>query len=280
MKRLIAIIRNISKEVSNANVAVYSANAAFFLLLSVFPALLFLISVTQYTVVSMDVIFDFISPIIPEVLLPLAQYVVDDLSAINPVGILSMSTVFLLWSASKGVYGLVKGLNQAMHLRETRPYWKVRIVCVFYTAAVLAVLLITVILYTVSQNFLLKIFTEGSFLHRLLSTILDYRWFVAGVILTIGFTLIYLFFPCKRSRLRAVLPGSLGSAAGWVIFSSLFSYYVRTASRASSVYGSISVIALTMLWLYFCMNILFFGAMLNHYLSEHRKQLAQWFAKP
>ena len=47
MKRLIAIIRNISKEVSNANVAVYSANAAFFLLLSVFPALLFLISVTQ-----------------------------------------------------------------------------------------------------------------------------------------------------------------------------------------------------------------------------------------
>ena len=52
MKRLMKNIESIAEEISKTNVAVYSANAAFFLFLSLFPGLLLLISVTQYTVVS------------------------------------------------------------------------------------------------------------------------------------------------------------------------------------------------------------------------------------
>ena len=112
--------------------------------------------------------------------------------------------------------------------------------------------------------------SPGSVLHRLLSTILHYRWFVAGVLLLIAFSVSYLVFPCQRSTLRQVLPGSLAASCGWVIFSGLFSHYVKLFG-ASSIYGSISIVAFTMLWLYFCMCIFFYGAALNRYVSAPKK---------
>ena len=270
MNRFKTIARAVQRELAGAQIPAFAANAAFFLFLSVFPALLFLLSVTQYTTVSMDGILNFLSPIVPDALEPLVTAILSDLSRSNSAGILSLSTVFLLWSASKGVYGLVRGLNQALRVQETRPYLLVRALCVLYTAAVLAILLITVMLYTVSQSFLSKILLPGSFIYRLLSTLLHYRWFVAGVLLLVAFSASYLVFPCQRSTLRQVLPGSLAASCGWVIFSGLFSHYVKRFG-ASSVYGSISIVAFTMLWLYFCMCIFFYGATLNRYVRVSKK---------
>ena len=163
----------------------------------------------------MDGILNFLSPIVPDALEPLVTAILSDLSPLQlRRDSLSFDGFFLLWSASKGVYGLVRGLNQALRVQETRPYLLVRALCVLYTAAVLAILLITVMLYTVSQSFLSKILLPGSVLYRLLSTLLHYRWFVAGVVLLVAFSASYLVFPCQRSTLRQVLPGLPPAAAG------------------------------------------------------------------
>ena len=130
MNRFKTIARAVQRELAGAQIPAFAANAAFFLFLSVFPALLFLLSVTQYTTVSMDGILNFLSPIVPDALEPLVTAILSDLSRSNSAGILSLSTVFLLWSASKGVYGLVRGLNQALRVQETRPYLLVRALCV------------------------------------------------------------------------------------------------------------------------------------------------------
>lgn len=116
-----------------------------------------------------------------------------------------------------------------------------------------------------------KILLPGSVLYRLLTTLLHYRWFVAGVVLLVAFSASYLVFPCQRSTLRQVLPGSLAASCGWVIFSGLFSHYVKRFG-ASSIYGSISIVAFTMLWLYFCMCIFFYGATLNRYVRVSKKK--------
>ena len=279
MKRLMKNIESIAEEISKTNVAVYSANAAFFLFLSLFPGLLLLISVTQYTVVSFERVMALLTQLLPDAFLPLLEYVLEDLNMVNPAGILSISTITLLWSASKGVYGLVRGLNQAFHQRETRTYLRVRFLCLLYTLGVLASILITVALYTLTHSFLERVLPAGSMLLKTLSTLVHYRWLVSGVLLFALFTVIYMVFPCRRNKLRHVLPGSLAATVGWLVFSALYSHYVQMAGGASSIYGGISIIAFAMLWLYFGMNILFYGAMLCHYLTEHRQQLRSWFGK-
>lgn len=279
MKRIYRIIERIAEEISLTYVSVYAANAAFFIFLSVFPAALVLISVTQYTVVSMDGILAILRTVIPEALLPLMDFIIHDLSAVNPASIISLSTVLMLWSASKGVYGLVRGLNRAYHQQETRSYFRVRFFCLLYTIGVLASLVITVALYTLTQNFLAWLLPDGSRILNILSTLVHYRWFASGVVLFFFFTAVYIFFPCKQNKLVEVLPGSLIATVTWLLFSSIYSYYVKLAGGASSIYGGISIIAFTILWLYFGMMILFYGGMLNHYLTDHREQIKGWFKK-
>ena len=65
-----------------------------------------------------------------------------------------------------------------------------------------------------------------------------------------------------------VLPGAAGAACAWVIFSELYSWYVKHIARASALYGSLSVLLLMLLWLYACLSILFYGALLNHLLFD------------
>ena len=62
--------------------------------------------------------------------------------------------------------------------------------------------------------------------------------------------------------------GAAGAACAWVIFSELYSWYVNHIARASALYGSLSVLLLMLLWLYACLSILFYGALLNHLLFD------------
>jgi len=56
---------------------------------------------------------------------------------------------------------------------------------------------------------------------------------------------------------------------GWLTFSRLFSVYVTHFSRYSNIFGSIYGLALGMLWLYFCISILFYGAACNRWLEQN-----------
>ena len=57
-----------------------------------------------------------------------------------------------------------------------------------------------------------------------------------------------------------------------MIFSYAFSYYINHFGNYASMYGSLTVIVLLILWLYFCMNIIFVGGELNSYLIERREK--------
>ena len=89
-----------------------------------------------------------------------------------------------------------------------------------------------------------------------------------SLIATALFTGIFLALPDKRQRFVHVLPGAAGAACAWVIFSELYSWYVNHIARASALYGSLSVLLLMLLWLYACLSILFYGALLNHLLFD------------
>ena len=77
-----------------------------------------------------------------------------------------------------------------------------------------------------------------------------------------------LFLPAKREKLRTRLPGALGAAGGWIAFTGIFSFYASHTADYSRLYGGLAAVAVIMLWLYFCMYILFLGAELNEFLEN------------
>ena len=74
---------------------------------------------------------------------------------------------------------------------------------------------------------------------------------------------LYCIFPNRPVRAASALPGAFSAAVLWMLFTRLFSTYAERFGHYSLYYGSLSVMALAMLWLYICMFLLFCGGILN-----------------
>jgi membrane protein len=105
-----------------------------------------------------------------------------------------------------------------------------------------------------------------------IADVVDLRFFVLIAIQTALFTAMFMVFPNRRNKAADSLPGALLASIGWLTFSDIFSIYVENFTRYSNIYGSVYAVALSMLWLYFCISIFFYGGALNQALMRREKQ--------
>ena len=119
---------------------------------------------------------------------------------------------------------------------------------------------------------LLSVFTARALpLARTLSFLLEHLQLYSFFLLTALFSLLYLALPNRRQRLSRVLPGALAAAGAWLLFSALFSVYVNHFAKGLALYGSLTTMVLTMLWVYVCVSIVFYGAFFNRLLAQRRE---------
>lgn len=263
MKRVLSFCR----AAASAQITVYAANAAFFLLLSLFPAMALLMPLLGRFALSHREFFVLFLRLIPQELVPVFR----EAAELAPVPLMSLSALTALWSASRGIYGLLQGLRRVCPLRETRNTLSLRLYAIGYTAAFLLALLVTFSLYSLGQRMLVLLHAVDTPFGRFLRLILRARGGVALSFLTALFLLIFRTFPPERRSFRQAAPGALFSALGWVVFSRAFSVWARCFSDYSRVYGSAAVIAMTMLWLYACLSIILLGALINERMIKARR---------
>lgn len=263
--KLFSSMRRVLRRLADAEVGVYAANAAFFILLSLFPAMMLLIGLLQYTPLSADDLQHALSVFVPAALEPLLDYMTQELFAVNSVALLSVSAAVAVWSASRGVYSLIRGINRVYRLQENRSYFTLRLRSAFDTVLLLLALVVTLSLHLFGRQLGQQLRTLGL---PFLSSLLCRSHVFIFLVLTVVFCVFFMRFPCKKQPFFATLPGAAGTAMGWIVFSALFTFYISKTEGYSIYYGSLSVIAMTMLWLYGCMCIFFYGGMLNDWLSK------------
>ena len=183
--------------------------------------------------------------------------------------LISITTIAALWACSKGVLGIIYGLNSIYKTTEKRGYVRLRVVAVFYTIAFIVALVVALTLMVFGNRILDAVLMNIPMLSSLAEVVRIVRWLVSLGFLVLFFMFIYTVIPERKTKLKNELPGALISAAGWIGFSALYSYYIDNFGSHSNVYGSLTAIVLFMLWLYFCMIILFFGAEVNDMLRVH-----------
>lgn len=262
MKKLKEFVEYLSEQ----KVPLYAANASFFLILSIFPVLVLLLALVRYTGLQVETLTDLISAVVPSALMPMVNRLV--LSAyVNSTGtVLSVSAVAALWSASRGMYSFVMGLNAIYEVRENRGYLRTRLLSMGYTFAFLVVLMLTLVLHVFGGDLLRLL--EGLPIPEFLMSLLDLRVFLLLVLQTFLFCGMFTVLPNERNRVGESLPGALLASIGWQIFTNLYSVYSQKFTAYASIYGSVYVVALGMLWLYFCICIVFYGGVLNKILRK------------
>ncbi len=230
------------RRISVLRVNLYAANASFFMVLAVFPGLLLLLGLLRYTPLEVERLGELLAGFLPEALAEGAEELIlltyDNTSGLT----LGLSAVTTLWSASRGIYGMITGLNAVYEVEENRRWFHVRLLSVVYTFAFLLVLILTLIFHAFGMGLL--------------------------VLQTMIFTAMYMVLPSGQNRFLDALPGALLASSGWLVFSDLYSIYVTNFAHLSNVYGSVYAVALSMLWLYFCMDIVFYGGVLNRLMMD------------
>lgn len=263
------LLRDISEQMRRQSISAFSASTAFFFFLSMVPMLIMLCTILPYTPLTEQNLVTLITDFTPDKVDGLVQDFIAEIYD-KSAGILSVAVLATIWSAGKGLLALMRGLNAINGVEERRNYFVVRLVASFYTIVMLLVVLVSLFIMVFGNQLVSFALHRIPTLQALVSALMNFRFMFVWLVLTLLFATVYAYVPDKKQRFREQIPGAIFTAVVWSVFSWGFSMYVEWSDF--SIYGSLSIIIIVMLWLYSCMYILMVGAYLNQYMEERDRK--------
>ncbi len=273
MRKLYLILNDFSTQMKKQNISAFAASTAFFLFLSFVPMLIVLCTIIPFTPLTEADITGLITDVTPDTLDSLIESMIDSVFE-KSAGVMSVAILTTIWSAGKGVMALIQGLNAINDVDENRNYFHLRFVASFYTVIMLVSILLSMLI-VIFSNQLIGI-AERRLPHftQIHSVSMHLRVIITWAVITLLICVIYSYVPNQKLRFREQIPGAALSAVAWSVFSWGFSVYV-SFSKSFSIYGSISLIIMVMIWLYFCMYIIMVGAYINRYFRPINRVLVR-----
>ncbi|WP_042351802.1 YihY/virulence factor BrkB family protein [Bacillus massiliigorillae] len=261
-------IAKIIKRMQDHDVSGMAAQLAFFFLLSLFPLLLFLVTLLPYLPITAQDILDFLGTYVPESSMKIIESQVDNIMR-GSGKLLSFGIIATLWSASNGMNAIHKAFNRAYNVEDTRTYLLSRAISIVLTIAMVFVFIVGLLLPVFGKQIGLFLFAHLD-VNQNVQLIWDIlRWSMSILILFCVFSILYLMVPFKKLH-RRVAPGALFTTLGWSVVSWGFSYYVNNFANYTTTYGSIGGIIVLMLWFYLSAHIIIIGGELNAMASEKK----------
>lgn len=258
-----ALLKNLYLRFRDDEVPALGAQLAYYLVLSFFPFLIFLLTLSSYLPFDGEKVIAGLSGLLPAESYNLTAGIIRHAVGARSGTLLPFGMAATVWAASNGVLALIRGINKAYDIRETRPFWKVRGISILFTIA-LALSIILAFAMLVFGRML------GEFIFGIMgiSAVFTYAWNIFRYLITLAllmpvFVSLYLIMPNRRLSIKQVLPGSMFSSLGWVLASMLFSYYVDSFRNYSTMYGSIGGIIILLVWLYLSSVIILLGGEIN-----------------
>lgn len=267
MKSLFRLFDLIGKKIKDDHVTAFSAQAAFFILLSFFPFLIFALTLVKFLPITADDLFKIILSIVPVNLQDYVNTIMMQIYYRSTTTIMSVSIITALWSASKSILSIKNGLNTVAGIEESRPYLIVRFVSMLYTFAMALSLITMVVVFVFGNRILHHMLGRKDWIRDLGQFISNNRVLFAVILLLFVFLLLYKVLPNKKESFLYCLPGAIFSTLGWLLLSFVLSIYIDNFSNFTIMYGSLAGVMFALLWMYFCMNIVFLGGELNYFLK-------------
>lgn len=262
-------LKEIIQKIKSDHVTAFASQGAFFIILSFFPFVMFLMTLIRVLPVEQEYITKYLITLLPENLNEYIVNIVNELYTKASSTVVSLSVVAAIWSAGRGVMAISNGLNKVYEVKESRNYLLTRILSSVYTLIFALGLILSLLILVFGNKLYHMMESKAGIILWLMDFILSFRNAFGLVFFTVIFLLIYCAIPNRKSKIRNELPGAFLAAVSWITISYAFGIYVDKISDFSYMYGSLAGIVIAMLWLYFCMIMVFVGAEFNYALSKY-----------
>ena len=257
------------------------AQLAFYLVLAIFPFILFCVAILDAFSSSdpqfVAELFDYLRRLLPEQVFGLIQTYTENTlrNEDTAPGLLSVGILGTIWAASGAFAALMNALNRAYDVQETRPFWKVRGIAIIMTLGLSALLLTGVLLLVAGPSIgqtIAEIFTLGD---EFMIAWNIARWPAALLFMVVTVALLFYFAPDANQPFRWITPGGVIGIVLWVLASVVFNLYLSSDFNTyNKTYGSIGTVIILLLYLYISSLTILFGATLNATLVRIKEEVS------
>lgn len=266
IRMLIRIVKSIIKN----DFYGMAAEMGFMLVVGIFPFMLFLMAVFGWmgNKSYLDSILRVLSNIMPNQAMNLLKSVLAETMIFNHgklLAIIGIITTLVL--STNGIAVVLKGLNRAYKVEETRSFIYTRILSFLMVFVNILVLFLTINIIIFGKVIIMFLVAHFGMSKGVAITILTLRWPVAFLALYVMAFLIYYILPDLRGneafKRKSALPGTVFFTTFWLVGSWGFSVYVNNLSTYNLVYGTIGAFFILMIWLYYTSILLLIGGEIN-----------------
>lgn len=247
----------------------------YYLVLSIFPFLIFLLNIVKFTPLASQDVLNQIVAVLPGDTQTMIIDIVNGIIDASNNALLSFSAIGGLWTASSGIAPVIQAINEAYDYKDKRSFIKRRFTAIIFTLGliVLIILVFGSLIFgeIIAENAFSLI--DGGDLFKTIWPVL--RIVIALAFMMLAFSLLYKYGPSfpKESKVsfKDTLPGSVFVSIGWVLASVLFSFYVNNFGKYSVTYGSLGGIIVFLIWLYISSIIIVLGGEVNATIDYFKK---------
>ncbi|MFT5871190.1 MAG: membrane protein [Clostridium sp.] len=240
-----------------------SAQITYYLIISFFPFLIFLINLISFTPLSKEMLFTSFNMFLPDetgnLLKNMAVRTLQDKSKI----LLLLGMIGSLWVASKGISAVIRGLNKAYHIEENRNFIKLNLIAIISTTGITIMIILSLIMIVFGEsigNYIFG-FVGAKDLFNIIWPFV--RYCIPLGIMLITFYLLFKYVPNRKLNFTNVIVGTVFTTVSWVTISLIFSFYVNNFENYGKVYGSLGGVIVLISWLYLGALTILIGGELN-----------------
>lgn len=262
-------------KVKNDNVFALASQLAYYLMLSFFPFILFLMTLAGFSSLSSNDVLNQLRVMLPSSILDLTRSTVEEVFDNQYTGLLGISILLMVWTSSSAFKAIINSVNKAYNFKENRSFIKLSIISMVGILA-LALTMILSLIVLVFGNVIREYIENFQPIYRIVLVLWNiFRYTFIFVIMVIIFIGIYKFSPAQKLIWKEVIPGSIFSTVGWIIVSLGFSFYVNNFGNYSRLYGSLGAVFILMTWLFLISMIFILGIEINFVIRQNKKKAGQ-----
>ena len=258
------------------DVTTNAAQVAFYFIFALFPLLLVVLNIIGLFLGAAEGVkqelFIYLQQVVPPSAMTLIEDTITEITTEGGGGKLTFGLLLALWSASTGVDNIRIALNDVYDLKETRSWWKYKLVSVLLTLGIALLIFLALGI----------VFYGGQFLNLLVSPfglevtsyfiLTSFSIIVVGIALVLSFALLYNFAPNHDPwEWHWITPGAIAAIILWIILSFGFRLYLEYFDSYSKTYGSVGAIIVLLLWLYLTAMVILIGGVVNSVMEKKAK---------
>lgn len=264
IKRVWIFLRRLQREIGYDDCMGMAAQIAYFMLLGLFPLLLFIISLLSYLpILEPDQVLQNLSDTMPAASYELVAGTVHSILSQQEGGILGLGLLVALWSGSMGVGALITTINRAYNIHPKRNIIYQKILAMLLTILLSVFVLFSTFIVLSGPDVTQLVFQKLGLPFSSSSFWMNMRLPLVLFINLFAFSVMYYVAPEAKQKFVWILPGACSSTILWFGASSMFRVFVRNFGSYNMTYGSIAAFIILIIWLWISGFIFLLGAEIN-----------------